>query len=95
MMTSESRHIQAFAVLRIDKGILLNEFGLSFERDGTRIPAAGPAGVTVKEVLMSAEEVQNEVVRLNALNGDKDYVYYWQPTHLFINGGSHGGPKAK
>jgi hypothetical protein len=95
MATSEPRHLQAFAVLRIDKGSSFTDSGLTFERDGKSIPAAGPGGVTVKEVLMTAEAAQNEVVRLNALNGDKDCVYYWQSTHLFINGGSHGDAKAK
>ena len=94
-MASDRRHIQAFVVLRIDKGATIDDSGVSFERDGKSFPAAGPSGVTVKEVLMSAEEAQNEVVRLNALNGDKDCIYYWQTTHLFIDGGSHGGQKAK
>ena len=95
MTTSERRHVQAFVVLRIDKGSPFADSGLTFERDGKSVPAAGPGGVTVKEVLMTAEEAQSEVLRLNALNGDKDCVYYWQSTHLFIDGGSHGGPKAK
>jgi hypothetical protein len=34
-------------------------------------------GITVKLVLWSAEEAEDEVKRLNALNGDKDCCYHW------------------
>ena len=51
---------------------------------------AGPANVTVKQIVMTAQEARDEVVRLNQLNGAKGCKYYWQATNLFLNGGSHG-----
>jgi hypothetical protein len=53
-------------------------------------PTAGPANVTVKQIVMTAQEARDEVVRLNQLNAAKGCKYYWQATHLFLNGGSHG-----
>ena len=46
--------------------------------------------VSVKEVVMSISVGLRELERLNALNGDKGAVYEIQPTHLFLDGGSHG-----
>lgn len=44
----------------------------------------------VKEVVATAEEARREVVRLNALNAGKGCRYYWQATHVFLDGNSHG-----
>jgi hypothetical protein len=38
----------------------------------------------------TAEEARREVIRLNALNAGKGCVYFWQATHIFLDGGSHG-----
>ncbi len=63
MTTHERRHVQAYVVLRIDRGAPCTDSERTLECD-------------------------------DALNGDKDCVYYWQSTHLFIDGGSHGAAKA-
>lgn len=54
------------------------------------LPTAGPTNVTVKEIVMTAEEAQREVMRLNRLNASKGCWYYWQATHIFLDGTSHG-----
>jgi hypothetical protein len=54
------------------------------------MPAPGPGNVTVKEIVFDADEARNEVIRLNNLNKDKNCRYYWQTTHVFLDGGSHG-----
>ena len=82
-------YITAFAVIRIDDGPLdhpsrVREWPIRGE------PTAGPSNVTVKEVVMSAEEARKEVVRMNDLNSSKECSYYWQSTHVFFDGGSHG-----
>jgi len=35
--------------------------------DGTVMPTAGPANISVKEVVMTADEARREVIRLNTL----------------------------
>lgn len=90
MTPGKTDYVQAYVVLRVDEGVSVDAKGLTFERDGKNIPVAGPSGVSIKEVVMTAEEAQNEVMRLNELNADKGSTYYWQTTHLFISGGSHG-----
>lgn len=87
-------YIQAYAVIRIDWNLLGDKTVWTFERDGKTIPTAGPCGITVKEIVLTAELAQNEVLRLNKLNGDNDCTYYWQTTHLFNQGGSHGAAQA-
>ena len=85
------RYVPAFAVLRVvdgppDHPSRVTEFVI----DGATVPTAGPANVSVKEVVMTADEARREVVRLNALNAGRGCRYYWQATHVFIDGGSHG-----
>jgi hypothetical protein len=93
-VSGKQRYVQVYVVLRVERDATPDAAVMTFERDGKIIPAAGPSGVTVKEVVLTAEEAQDEVIRLNKLNGDKGCVYYWQSTHLFTEGGSHGGPAA-
>jgi hypothetical protein len=38
--------------------------------------------VYIKEVLLSEDAVVAEVARLNALNGDKGSLYFWQYTQV-------------
>jgi hypothetical protein len=83
-------YVQGYAVIGVDNARPLNppsQFRLS---DGTAITDPGPSNVTVKEIVMSADEARREVDRLNALNSEKGCAYYWQSTHIFLNGGSHG-----
>lgn len=90
-MATHDDYIQAYAVLRVDGETVDSDARVSeWEIDGEIQPAAGPANVTVKQIVMSAQEARNEVVRLNLLNAAKGCKYYWQATHVFFNGGSHG-----
>ena len=45
--------------------------------------------VTVKEVVLTKEEAESEVQRLNAVNRDKECVYFWRMTRL-VNKGIEG-----
>ena len=83
-------YIQAYAVLRIDGPVDSDARVTEFEINGEIQPTAGPSNVVVKQIVMSAQEARNEVMRLNRTNAGKSCAYYWQSTHLFINGGSHG-----
>jgi hypothetical protein len=38
--------------------------------------------VTVKEIVLTKEEAEIEVQRLNTLNRDKERIYFWQMTRL-------------
>jgi hypothetical protein len=90
-MSEKPRYLQGYAVIRIDDGPL-DDMGRVRESiiDGTEVPAPGPARVSIKEVVMTVEEARREVVRLNALKAGKGCTYYWQTTHIFFDGGSHG-----
>jgi len=90
-MSEKPRYLQGYAVIRIDDGPL-DDIGRVRESmiDGAEVPAPGPARVSVKEVVMTVEEARREVVRLNALNAGKASTYYWQTTHIFLDGSSHG-----
>jgi hypothetical protein len=89
-MSEKPRYLQGYAVIRIDDGPL-DDLGRVRELiiDGAEVPAPGPARVSVKEVVMTVEEARREVVRLNALKAGKGCTYYWQTTHIFLDG-SHG-----
>lgn len=90
-MATPNDYIQAYAVLRVDGETADSDARVAeWEIDGEIQPTAGPANVTVKQIVMSAQEARNEVVRLNQLNAAKGCKYYWQATHVFLNGGSHG-----
>ena len=89
-MSKSTNYIQAYAVIRIDEFMGTKSHVHEYESEGMLLPAAGPAYITVKEVVLCAEEARKEVMRLNKLNMDKGSKYHWQSTHLFINGGSHG-----
>jgi hypothetical protein len=90
-MTTPNDYTQAYAILRVDGETIDSDARVSeCEIDGTIQPTAGPANVTVKQIVMSAQEARDEVMRLNQLNAAKGCKYFWQATHLFLNGGSHG-----
>jgi hypothetical protein len=80
------RYVTAYAVIRVDQTNYPDAGSQEYEG----ILVAGPSHIRVKEIVLSADEARAEVVRLNALNAEKGCAYYWQSTHLFINGGSHG-----
>ena len=89
-MSDSIDYIQAYAVLRVDGPVDCEARITEWEIDGEMQPTAGPSNVTVKQIIMSAQEARNEVMRLNRVNAEKGCKYYWQSTHLFMNGGSHG-----
>jgi hypothetical protein len=89
-MSKNHQYLQMFAVIRIDESFDPKANVPEFEFQGKILHVAGPPNVTVKEVLQTAEEARSEVLRLNELNAGKKCKYYWQSTHVFINGGSHG-----
>lgn len=92
-MSDKPRYLAGYAVIRIDDGPLDHPSSVSeYVIDGVALPAPGPSNVTVKEVVATAEEARREVVRLNVLNAGKGCRYYWQATHIFLDGGSHGSP---
>ncbi len=60
----------AFAIVRVDmfhEPTVVTDFG---------------SVITVKVVVDTEECAQAEVERLNALNGDKGAVYFWQVTRI-------------
>ena len=90
-MTVPNDYIQANAVIRVDGDTMDSDARVSeWVIDGKVQPTAGPANVRVKQILMTAQEARDEVIRLNQLNASKGCKYFWQPTHLFLHGGSHG-----
>lgn len=90
-MSAKRNYLAGYAVIRIDDGPLMHPAHVQeFELNGVIQPAPGPSNVTVKEVVTTAEEARHEVMRLNALSTGKSCNYYWQSTHIFLDGGSHG-----
>ena len=53
-----------------------------------RPDAAPEMLITVKEIVRTPELAEAEVERLNALNGHKDVIYFWQTTRLYPEGRS-------
>ena len=85
------RYLAGIAVIRIDDGSLDHPSSVrEFMIDGVALPAPGPSNVSVKEVVITAEEARQEVIRLNAINAGKGCRYFWQATHNFLAGGLHG-----
>ena len=74
-MTKGAEHL--FAVVRLDPP---HDGGLARVLDDPN------AYVTVKEILPSLEEAEQEVERLTALNADKGCVYFAQTTRFFAGG---------
>jgi hypothetical protein len=90
-VAERSVYVAAYAVIRIDDGPLDHPSSVGeFVLDGVPVPAPGPSNVRVKEIVTTAEEARREVVRLNQLNAGKACRYFWQATHVFLDGGSHG-----
>ncbi len=78
------RKRRVYAVVRVDR-----EF-LNAEAPGTG-PSDGLNGITVTQVLPTAEEAASEVRRLNALGAERRHVpqahaYYWMATRYFPDG---------
>ena len=61
------RYLAGYAVIRIDDGPLDHPSSVrEFTIDGVALPAPGPSNVSIKEVVTTAEEARQEVIRLNA-----------------------------
>jgi hypothetical protein len=83
-MAEQPAYIQAYAVLRVEN------HAPEPPREYNGLIEAGPSNVKVKEIVMTAELARSEVVRLNKLNAELGCAYYFQSTHVFLDGGSHG-----
>lgn len=67
----------AFAIIRLDPPSLYQ---------GPSGPASGVIQwLTVKEIVWTIEEAEEEVRRLNELNAGKGCVYFWQGTRVCRN----------
>lgn len=66
-----------FAVLRLDR---------AFDRDLRRVFDEPRNYITVKEVLPTLEEAEQEVRRLNALAADKGCIYFAELARYFPEG---------
>ena len=84
MSGREREWTRGFAIVRVDPYRLSDT-----DSAGPGIPC-GDYSITIKEVVLDLEVARREVERLNALNADKGCRYFWQDTHLFLEGGSHG-----
>jgi hypothetical protein len=90
-MDDKPHYLTGYVVIRIDDGPLDHPSSVrKFTINGVALPAPGPSNVSVKEVVTTAVEACREVIRLNALNSGKGCQYFWQTTHIFLDGGSHG-----
>jgi hypothetical protein len=90
-MGDRPKYITGYAVIRIDLGPVEHPSHVQeYQRDGEVLPAAGPCNVRVKEIVTTQDVAQREVIRLNRLNSSKGCRYYWQTTHIFLDGTSHG-----
>jgi hypothetical protein len=90
-VSTKTGYLTGYAVIRVDDSPPDHPSRVQeWMVDGEPFLTAGPLNVCVKEVVMTVEEAQQEVARLNALNVGKGCRYYWQSTHIFLDGGSHG-----
>jgi hypothetical protein len=66
--------------------------GHEFTPDDSSPPqnCGGEYSYTVKEIVLTADLAQREADRLNELNKDKNCRYFWEGTHYFPDGDSHG-----
>jgi len=87
-VTRRGKSVAAYAIVRRDRFP-----GLELDPDSSSPPQAcgGEYSYTVKEVVMNLQVAEREMARLNALaDGTANVRYFWQPTHLFLDGGSFG-----
>ncbi len=66
MVKKKKQHV--FAIIRVDHGI----------NDGVDLKSY----ITVKEIVLTDEEAELEVSRLNSLNSSKGQIYFAQVTRL-------------
>jgi hypothetical protein len=90
-MTAKTKWKTVYAVVRRDW-----HPGHVFDPDSSSPPqiCGGEYSYAVKEVVLTAELAQQEVDRLNLINTDKNCRYFWEGTHFFPDGGSHGSEVA-
>ena len=88
VVTRRGKSVDAYAIVRRDRLP-----GLELDPDTGSPPSicGGEFSFSVKEVVMELEVALREVERLNSLAADKPNIrYFWQYTHLFLDGGSFG-----
>ena len=68
-MKKNKKHVHVFAIIRYDD---FQEYA----------PSEIAEAITIKKVVWSREVAEQEVARLNQLNGDKGVLYFWQMTRL-------------
>jgi hypothetical protein len=91
LMGDKPNYIKGYAVIRVEGPSDNPSPTRGHSRDGQVLPAAGPSHVTAKEVVVTTEEAQREVMRLNRLKAAfEGCCYYWQTIHVFLDGTSHG-----
>ncbi len=78
-----------FVVYRVNRQFakLLDEFG--FAEPPGYSPSMGMYIVKVKTVVMSEEQAEAEVQRLNEINRTSDEQYFWQHARFFHDGIAH------
>ena len=81
--------IDYFGSEPIDTNISVPFPNKEIQNDGPSISFNGYS-VTLKEIVTSAELVENEVRRLNEINSDKNCKYFWQSSRLFPENKSFG-----
>lgn len=74
MKDFELRRLQLYALVRVD----LELFQAS--PDSVRAPDYNNR-IKVVKIVFSMDDAENEVSRLNTLNHDKGFVYFWSVTH--------------
>ncbi len=86
-MTAKTKWKNVYAVVRRDRYP-----GHEFDPDESSPPeiCGGEYSYTVKEVVLTVELAQQEVDRLNQVNRNKNCRYFWEGTHFFPDGSSHG-----
>lgn len=80
-MEAKDQREQVYAIVRVD-GDLAEVTNVEYR-------------IAVKEVVRDLGIAEEEVRRLNELNGSKGYHYFWTTTRLFGSGESFGTHTAK
>lgn len=89
-MSRRDARTAAFAIVRRDR-----LEGHEYDPDAVSPPAiaGGEYSYTVVQVVLTEDVALREVERLNRIADDAESRYFWQSTHLFLDGGSRSeGP---
>lgn len=87
-MTRHGKSVEAYAIVRRDH---FPGHELDPDSSSPPQPCGGEYSYTVKEVVTNLRVAEREVERLNTLaRGKPNIRYFWEHTHLFLDGGSFG-----